>query len=107
MVQQREVVSAPNEVVRRERPVRVLGIEIVVVVLGAIGAFWSWNHGVRTTMLEPNLPNAEAVGVTYYSGGWITLAALLAAIAGAVAVDIVGRLVEPPRGVPSGGMLER
>ena len=105
MVQQHEATRVHGGSVGGTKWARVLGIEIVIAVLCAIAAVWCWNHGVRTTVLQPNLPNSEPVGVTYYSGGWITLAAILAAVAGAVAVDIVGRLVEPSRSVPTGGML--
>ncbi|MBJ8347883.1 hypothetical protein [Antrihabitans sp. YC2-6] len=67
---------------------------VACVVLVGLGV-WCWNIGVQTTPLSPEFVGASGADGTYYSGGWIALAACLVAAGGAFLVDAVGRLVRP------------
>ncbi|MFI6868037.1 hypothetical protein [Nocardia sp. NPDC050406] len=64
--------------------------ELVVAALCGVAAVWSWRNGVRTSWYSPNgdMPGFDAIR---YSGPWLSLAALAAAVGGLLLIDLLAR----------------
>ncbi|MBB5914411.1 hypothetical protein BJY24_003278 [Nocardia transvalensis] len=65
-------------------------VDLVLLVLCVGAAVPSWRHGLTTTSFAAS-GEQPAFEATRYSGSWIGLSALLFAIAGLAAIDLVAR----------------
>ncbi len=75
-----------------------LAVDVVVLVLCLAAIVPAWHAGIESVSFAASgdLPAFEA---TRYSGPWLGLAALLAAVAGLALIDLVARAVERYRRV--------
>ncbi len=71
-------------------------IDLVLVVACAVAAVPIWQRGIRKTWFAA-IGDQPAFESTRYIGPWLGLAALLVAVAGVAAIDLVVRCAVRPR----------
>ncbi|NMN97950.1 hypothetical protein [Antrihabitans stalactiti] len=69
--------------------------EVIAALAIAFAAWWSWDRAARTSSFNPAYEGAPAYSGTYYAGSWITLAAVLAVVAGILVIDGISRVTRP------------
>ncbi len=76
-------------------------LEIVVAVLAAAGAVWSWFGAQSVVSVAPILPGEPQTTSVVYSSPMLVLTLLLATVAGVLAVDGIARARRTKRSVPA------
>ncbi|MBO0854922.1 MAG: hypothetical protein J2P18_14310 [Nocardia sp.] len=69
-----------------------IAADLVLVAACAMAAVAMWRHGIEHTWFLP-MPPQPGFESTHYSGPWLALAAVLVAVAGLAAIDLVARAV--------------
>lgn len=71
---------------------RAVFLDVLVAVLGLVGAVLSWRHGVHHTVFAA-AGNRPAFQASSYHGPWLLLAIVLVVVAGAALIELVVRVI--------------
>ena len=82
-----EAESAPAPRLHQPKRAFVAALELVLIVLLAFAAHWSWQHGIQ--QFSYPLDGRPPLVSTRYHGNWAALAIVLTTIAGVLLLDAV------------------